>query len=146
MIRKLLTAEEIAQLRSSPYVASVISGRVFFTPEFKEVMYDALLSDKTIREVLEEHGLDPEILGDTRIYSITHTLRAQGARDNGLVDLRVRNSRKPPEQTKEQTLATRVEQLEHKLAYTQQEVEFLKKIHAADLEAREAWGSRQRQK
>jgi len=146
MIRKPLTAEEIAQLRNSPYVASVISGRIIFTPEFKEVMYDALLSDKTIREVLEEHGIDPDILGDTRIYSITHTLRAQGARENGFVDLRMRNSRKPTEQTKEQTLATRVEQLEHKLAYTQQEVEFLKKIHAADLEARKSWESRQRQK
>lgn len=146
MARKTLNVDEIAELRSSPYVASISSGMISFTPEFKEVMYEELMRGKTIRIVLEEHGIDPKILGDSRIWGIAANLREHADRDEGFADLRVQNSRKLPKETREQTLATRVEQLEHELAYTRQEVEFLKKIHTADLEARKLWESKQRQK
>ncbi len=146
MARKPLNAEEIAELRSSPYVARVMSGQVHFTPEFKKVLYEELMHGKTVRITLVEHGIDPEILGDKRIWSIAQKLRAKADRDKGFEDLRQNNSRKPAKETREQTLASRIEQLEHELAYTRQEVEFLKKIHMADLEARKQWESRQRQK
>ena len=99
-----------------------------------------------MRSIFEEHGIDPEILGDKRIWSFAHKLRANADRNQGFADLRMNNSRKPAKETREQTLAARVEQLEHELAYTRQEVEFLKKIHTADLEARKSWESRLRQK
>lgn len=146
MAKKQLNAEEIAELRSSPYVASIVGSKISFTPEFKRMAYDQITSGKTMREVFEEHGIDPEILGDARIWAFAHKLRANADRDEGFTDLRSQNSRKPAKETKEQTLATRVEQLEHELAYTRQEVEFLKKIHTADLEARKLWESKQRQK
>ncbi len=146
MAKKPLNAEEIAELRSSPYVASIISGRINFTPEFKRVAYDQLTNGKSMREILEEHGIDPEILGESRLYGIAYKLRQNADRDEGFTDLRAQNSRKPLKETREQTLAARVEQLEHELAYTRQEVEFLKKIRTADLEARKLWESKQRQK
>lgn len=146
MAKKPLNAEEIAELRSSPYVASITSGKIRFTPEFKKVMYEELMNGKTIRTVLEEHGIDPEILGDKRIWGIAEKLRANADREEGFADLRKHNNRKPAKETKEQTLAEQVEQLRHELAYTRQEVEFLKKIHTADLEARKLWESKQRQK
>ena len=99
-----------------------------------------------MRSIFEEHGIAPEILGDKRIWGFAHKLRTNADRDAGFADLRKNNSRKPASQTREQTLAARVEQLEHELAYTRQEVEFLKKIHTADLEARKSWESRLRQK
>lgn len=99
-----------------------------------------------MRSIFEEHGIAPEILGDKRIWAFAHKLRTNADRDEGFADLRRNNSRKPPAQTREQALAARVEQLEHELAYTRQEVEFLKKIHTADLEARKSWESRLRQK
>ena len=80
-----------------------------------------------MQEILIEHGIDPDILGISRVYGITYRLRQYGKREEGFIDLRKQNSRKPAVETKEQTLATRVMQLEHELAYTQQEVEFLKK-------------------
>lgn len=146
MAKKPLNAEELAQLRSCPYVSSIISGRINFTPEFKRVAYEQLTSGKTMREIFEEHGIDPEILGDKRIYAFTHKLREKADHDEGFADLRSQNTRKPAKETRERTLATRVEQLEHELAYTRQEVEFLKKIHTADLEARKLWESKQHQK
>ena len=146
MAKKPLNAEEIAELRSSPYVASVIGNKISFTPEFKRMAYEQITSGKTMREVFEEHGIAPEILGDSRVWGFAEKLRAKADREEGFADLRVQNMRKPAKETKEQTLTARVEQLEHELAYTRQEVEFLKKIHTADLEARKLWESKQRQK
>ena len=146
MARKPLNAEEIAELRSNPYVAKVTGNMISFTPEFKRMAYDQITSGKTMREVFEEHGIAPEILGDSRIWGFAEKLRAKAEREEGFTDLREQNMRKPAKETKEQTLKARVEQLEHELAYTRQEVEFLKKIHTADLEARKLWESKQRQK
>lgn len=146
MAKKPLNAEEIAELRCSPYIASIISGRINFTPEFKRVAYEQLTSGISMRQILEAHGIDPGILGGSRLYGIAYLLRQNAERNQGFADLRVQNSRKHSKETREQTLAARVEQLEHELAYTRQEVEFLKKIHTADLEARKSWESKQRQK
>ena len=146
MARKELSTEELAELRDSPYVASIIAGRINFTPEFKREAYRLLVEGRSMRSIFEEHGIAPEILGDKRIWGFAHKLRTNADRDEGFADLRKNNSRKPARQTREQTLAARVEQLEHELAYTRQEVEFLKKIRTADLEARKSWESRQRQK
>ena len=146
MPKKPLNTEELAELRSNPYVAGIVSGKISFTPEFKRAAYDQLISGKTMRTIFEEHGIDPEILGDSRIHGIARKLRLNADRDEGFVDLRTKNSRKPAQETKEQTLDTRIEQLEHELAYTRQEVEFLKKIHTADLEARKLWESKQPRK
>jgi len=146
MARKPLNAEEVAELRGSPFIASIISGRVYFTPEFKQHAYEQLLNGKSMRTILEEQGIDPQILGEKRIAGLAHKIREQADREGGFADLRTQNSRKPAKETREQTLAARVEQLEHELAYTRQEVEFLKKIHMADLEARKLWESKQRRK
>lgn len=142
MARKELNTEELTELHDSPYVASIISGRINFTPEFKREAYKQLVEGKSMRSIFEEHGIAPEILGDKRIWAFAHKLRTNADRDEGFADLRKGNSRKPAGETREQTLSERVEQLEHELAYTRQEVEFLKKIHTADLEARKSWESR----
>ena len=142
MARKELNTEELAELRDSPYVASIIAGRINFTPEFKREAYRQLMEGRSMRSIFEEHGISPEILGDKRIWSFAHKLRTNADRDEGFADLRAHNNRKPAKESREQSLAARVEQLEHELAYTRQEVEFLKKIHTADLEARKSWESR----
>ena len=104
MAKKPLNAEEIAELRSSPYVASVIGNKISFTPEFKRMAYDQITSGKTMREVFEEHGIDPEILGDSRVWGFAEKLRAKADREEGFADLRGQNMRKPAKETKEQTL------------------------------------------
>ena len=142
MAKKQLDAEEIAELRECPFVSGIISGRITFTPEFKRMAYSQLINGKSMREIFEENGIDPQILGDSRIWSFSQKLRAKANREEGFEDLRGQNSRKSTEKTKQQVLSARVEQLEHELAYTRQEVEFLKKIHMADLEARKQWESK----
>ena len=146
MAKKQLNAEEIAELRECPFVSSIISGRISFTPEFKRMAYSKLIDGKSMREIFEENGIDPEILGNARIWGFAEKLRKNADREGGFEDQRSQNSRKPAKDTKEQALSARVEQLEHELAYTRQEVEFLKKIHMADLEARKQWESKHQPK
>ena len=146
MSKKQLNAEEIAELRNCPFVASIISGRIQFTPEFKRMAYNQLIDGKSMREIFEENGIDPEILGGSRIWGFAEKLRKNADREGGFEDQRGHNTRKPAKGTKEQALSARVELLEHELAYTRQEVEFLKKIHMADLEARKQWESKHQPK
>ena len=146
MAKKQLNAEEIAELRECPFVSSITSGKIRFTSEFKRMAYIQLINGKSMREIFEENGIDPEILGNARIWGFAEKLRMNADREGGFEDQRSRNSRKPAKGTKEQALSERVEQLEHELAYTRQEVEFLKKIHMADLEARKQWESKHQPK
>ena len=64
---------------------------------------------------------------------------------SGFSDRRSENYRRPPK-TGEETVEQRIRQLENELAYTRQEVEFLKKLQAANMEAQKQWESKHRQK
>ena len=64
---------------------------------------------------------------------------------SGFSDRRSQNYRRPPK-TGEETMEQRIRQLENELAYTRQEVEFLKKLQAANMEAQKQWESKHRQK
>lgn len=143
---KKLTSEERDILRKSPHVSQIIGERISFTPEFKRMAYREMLDGKTLRTILFEHGINPDMLGDSRIWGIAEKLRKNADREEGFADRRKQNQRRPAKETKEQSLESKIEQLEHELAYTRQEVEFLKKIRMADLEAQKAWESKQRRK
>ena len=146
MARRILTKEEIEKLKQSPYVAKATPYQVSFTPEFKRMAYQELTEGKLMREILKESGIEAEILGDSRIWAMTKKIKEDSEREGGFDDQRERNSRKLKKMTEEQSMAARIEQLEHELAYTRQEVEFLKKLQAANMEAQKKWESRHRQK
>ena len=144
--RKDLTPEEIAVLQENPWIESVRGQNISYSEVFKKEAYRELMDGKSMHTIFFEHGIDPEVVGDGRIYVLTCRLRKRADSEDGFKDLRANNQRRPAKPSEEQTLAARVSDLEHELAYTRQEVEFLKKIHLADLEARKLWESKQRQK
>ena len=146
MARRLLTKEEIEKLKQSPYIAKATPYHISFTTDFKRMAYQELMEGKTIREILMESGIETEILGDRRIWSMAEQIKKVAERESGFEDQREKNSRKFGKMTEEQAMAKRIEQLEHELAYTRQEVEFLKKLQAANMEAQKKWESRHRQK
>ena len=143
MGKKALTTEEITSLRESPYVASVLSGRISFTPEFKGMAFEELKKGKSMRDIFQENGIDPMILGDNRVVGFAAKLRANAGREEGFTDLRVHNSRKPKYDKEDRSLSERVELLERDLAYARQEMDFIRRIHAMDQEARRKWEARQ---
>ena len=146
MARRIMTKEEIEKLKQSPYVAKATPYQINFTTDFKRMAYQEIMEGKLMREILIESGIDVEIMGDRRIWSLAEQIKKAAEREGGFEDQREKNSRKPKKITEEQAMAKRIEQLEHELAYTRQEVEFLKKLQAANMEAQKKWEARHRQK
>lgn len=145
MSKKLFSAEEIEAFRSSPYVESVSERCIMFTPEFKQICYDAYKQGRRMKEILEEHGIDTGAMGKARISGFCEKLERKANREEGFANLR-KEKRQKQEQTAETKLELRVRQLEHQLAYAQQEVAFLKKLQQANMEAQKQWESKHRPK
>lgn len=143
MSNKLFSADEVAAFRANPNVKTATERTVTFTPQFKRTAYRELLEGKRIHDILEGHGIDTSVLGEARIHSILMRLRRFGERDEGFTDLRHQRKAKTVED-RNQSAEKRIRQLEAELAYTKQVVEFLKKVQAADTEARKAWESKHR--
>ena len=144
MSNKIFSEEEMAMLRANPNVESVTSRSITFKSSFKQQVYDEMTGGTKIREILLRHGIDPNVLGESRTKGFQEKIEKQAARPEGFRDLRGNGQKSAT--SREKTLEKQVRELQHQLAYTQQEVEFLKKIRMADLEAQEQWESRHRQK
>lgn len=140
----ILSQEQISILRDSPYVASITARQVSFTKEFKQHFYEEYMNGNTPKKILKDMKIDPEVLGESRVVSATvHALR-QAKSANGFTD---RKSQWGADAAKRRARTTeeRVSKLEHELAYTKQELEFVKKILLAEREAQREWQLKQRQ-
>ncbi len=139
------TKEQMDHLRVNHYVKSVTPSTIRFTEEFKRYFYQKHSSGMSVQSIFLECGIDPDVLGESRVKGLCYTLNKQAKRDTGFSDNRQNNYRRPA-RTGEESVETRIKQLEHELAYTRQEVEFLKKLQMADMEARRQWESKHQPK
>jgi len=139
------TQEQIAHLKVNHYVKSISSSTIRFTEEFKKYFYHRHHSGMTVRQIFAECGIDPDMLGESRLGGFCYTLNKQAKRESGFTDNRAANYRKQSA-SGDLTVENRIKQLEHELAYTRQEVEFLKKMQMADMEARRQWESKHQPK
>jgi len=124
MASRLFTKEEMEQLRACPYVLDVMPSTVFFSAEFKELFWVGLQEGKRPREIVKGLGVDPDVLGKTRLDGLNGMIRKDGKAGKGFRDLR----------TYEKYLEeytdpiAKIKRLEQQLAYKDQEIAFLKKI------------------
>ena len=139
-----LSLEQVEELRSSAYVASVTARQVSFTKEFKQRFYEEYTQGKPPREILRNMGINPETLGESRIISVRMHAVAQGKSGYGFTD---RKAQWSPDAAhgRAKTTEEKLARLEHELAYTRQELSFVKKIILADREAQREWKLKQRQ-
>lgn len=142
---KHFTAEEMDHLRINHYVKSISPSTIKFTEEFKRYFCQKREEGVAIRDIFLECGIDPDILGERRIKGFSYTVRKQARLEDGFKDKR-HNNQFHAASSEGRTVDTRIKQLEHELAYTRQEVEFLKKLQMADMEARRQWESKHRSK
>lgn len=131
MSKKLLTREQIKKLEENPYVKSATSRVITFTPEFKKWAYDQMHYGKPINQIFEEAGFDLAVVGKKRMENFRARLEKISEREEGFADLRSNNHRHEAQSTEAQ-LMKRLRQLEHQVAYLQQENDFLKKIQEAE--------------
>lgn len=143
--RNIFTEVQLEILKKNPYVKKVTSTNISYTEEFKKLFYAKYQTGVSPKFIFLECGIDPDILGHKRVEGFRYTICKQAEKDASFADHRKNNYRRLPKNP-EETLEMRMQQLEHELAYTRQEVEFLKKTHMADMEARKEWESRQKQK
>lgn len=144
--RKHFNPEDIEYLRLNRNVQYVSNASIRFTEEFKWRFYRQWKQQgKTARQLFRENGIDPDVLGDKRIEGFCYTLNKQAKSEQELTDGHKEIYHRP-KRTGEESVETRLKQLEHELAYTRQEVEFLKKLQTANMEAKEQWESKHQPK
>lgn len=83
---KHFTQEQIELLRSNLCVKHVTDNKVLWTLIYRQEMYDRWLINpnvSTIRAVMEEHGIDPHILGSRLISDIGRNFRRYGRPSQG---------------------------------------------------------------
>jgi hypothetical protein len=124
MASKKFTEEEMNHLRASPYVLEVSPSIVHFSAEFKKKFWEAIIAGKTPRKIVMNLGIDPDILGETRLNGLKGMIRNEVKAGNGFRDLDTYNKYLDGYITPE----GRIKYLEQQLAYKDQEIEFLKKI------------------
>lgn len=132
MSKNLLTREQMKKLKENHYVSSVTPRVIIFTPEFKKWVYDQTTFGKPIEQIFEEAGFDVEVIGKKRMRNFRYSIEKESEREEGFADLRKNNHRHEATGTEAQ-LAKKIKQLEHQVAYLQQENEFLKKIQEAEV-------------
>lgn len=145
MSRKLLSKEEIAELKQNPHVTSVSPRSVNFSAEFKQIAYEAMMRGENLASVLETYGINTGVLGEVRIHGMAQRLYQFAEREEGFRSQKGQKKRNK-EEVEEENLRKRMQRLENELAYTRQEVEFLKKMQEADTEARRQWESKRKPK
>ncbi len=119
--------ENIEILSLNPNVASITRTNITFTAEFKRRFYDAKKTGKTIRSILQENGIDPDILGEGRIKKLSWRTNQMAKREAGFNDLRSQCKEQFIELSEQERLIT----LERKVHLLEAQIEFLKKIQQA---------------
>jgi transposase-like protein len=144
-MKNKFTEEQLRLLRANVNVEQATEYYVVFTEQFKQLAWEQKQTGKRMRDIFRENGIDPELLGKKRIENFCQMLNHRGREGSGFKDRRVDNRRPTAGETAE-TLEEQVKRLQHELAYTRQEVEFLKKLQMANTEARKQWESKHRPK
>lgn len=128
MGKKPFTAEEIIILRQNPFTYKVTNNTLSFTKEFKELFITEYNAGVIPRQILANHGYEPEILGDRRICGISQHLRAQYEESGGNFSGCSTGSRRSKNPDKMSSEKDELKRLRQEVDYLKQEMEFLKKI------------------
>jgi len=130
MSRSQFTDEQIALLKANPYTYHVTARQIAFTKEFKEIFWTEYQNRMTARNIFKKYGYDTDILGATRITGFQQSLKREteaglpfyeGSRPPGLKKELISNDDGSP-------TAETFKDMQHRLEYLEQEMDFLKKI------------------
>ena len=123
MSKVKFTTEQQQLLRQNPYTIRVTEDVLSLSKEFKEIFYKEYLAGALPRDILQKYDYPVDILGKQRIWGISHTIRKQFEKTGEFRDVR-----HPGAPTTATSPEEKIRQLEHRVNYLTQEVEFLKKI------------------
>lgn len=120
------TKEQVRILAENPYTRRVSEYSLSFTPEFLRDACRMRADRISYQQILKEHGYDPQMIGERRMYHIGDAIKGKTPAD--FPDIR-------PLKPKvigfdERSDKRAMKQMQHEILYMRQELEFLKKIIA----------------
>lgn len=142
--RCTFTPKQIKMLLNSPYVASVSCNTITYTKEFKEWIWQRYCDGIDPKQVFRDAGIDPAILGVTRVKGLINALREQKERGLPFNEGREPHLDVPdklftlpviprkPKHTVIEITPNELSKLVHQVKFLTQEMEFLKKIILAE--------------
>ena len=121
--QKKLTKTQKAMLAESPHVVKMTDYYVFFSSAFINKFCVEYHAGKTANAILAENGIDPEVLGDSRIESLRRNYRKLWL---------PKHADEPARRSVSNDVAATAKII-HEIEYLRQEVNALKKIIHADV-------------
>lgn len=100
MPRRKFTQEQVDALSKNPYTLSVSPSEIKFTNEFKDILWNAYTGTKNYVQVFRNHGYDPEVLGQARIYNTVNKVAKKHQEAFDLCDQRAQDNRSMEERIK----------------------------------------------
>lgn len=116
-MRTFYTDEEIEMLAANPYTAYVNETQLHFTAEFKELLWTRYKLGERLKEIFEDCGYDPELVGLKRIENTIARVRAAKRSNGTMTDGHKRSHQR------------KATDREYELEYLRQENAFLKKLY-----------------
>ena len=111
MSKVKFTPEQQQLLRNNPYTLRVSENVLNLSKEFKELFYREYLAGALPRDILQKYGFPPDVLGDRRIWGISHTIRKQFEETGKFRDVRA-----PGSPLTEVSPEDKIRQLEHQVS------------------------------
>ena len=130
MARKMFTQEQVRIMAENPYTLHVSTTQITFTNAFKEEFWQRYQEGDTPRTIMYDLGYDPEVLGRNRLSGIQNVVCKQAVSAKGFHE-RPQRKRREVSAEGDSTTQAQLRQMQHRLKYLEQEVEFLKKISSA---------------
>ncbi len=81
----VFTEEEIKILSTNIYVKHITLFQIQFTDEFKRIAYEEKCKGKRVREILKEHGIDPELLSRKQVERLSCMVNKLAAQSFDLI-------------------------------------------------------------
>lgn len=130
MSQHLFTKEQQDLLAANQYTFRVSDRQLSFTAEFKMLFWEEYCAGNPPAQILRKYGYPTEILGESRVTGIQRLIKKEAQKPDGFFSGRrppaEAPDREPPDSTQK-----RISQLEQKVQYLEQQMEFLKKISSA---------------
>ena len=139
-VQSYLTEEQIRMLSKNPNIVEVTPRQVHYTQTFKNYFCKEYAKGRSSSDILREQGIDPKILGETRVSSLrtyyNSVERAFPGRENlALEGKNPYRGTKGSGHTQLQTNADIIHmigKLEQQVQYLEKQTDFLKKIFMND--------------
>jgi len=132
MSTKKFTLEEVALLKENPNLVNITTSTLSYSLSFKQKAIHAVGKGMTSIQFFSSEGLDPAILGKTRIYAAMKTFKKEAVSPKGLRETRGKSCEARMEAFAKEDLAkkqtkTAIKELQDKVVHLEQQIEFLKK-------------------